>query len=140
MQARLLGDVPVETLIAAATRLKDKGNLYFEQHAFCWAEKFYSAGIQLLQLAPQEATKAPLVCVLYSNRAQANLEMKKAQAALEDAQKALAIQGDHIKSLDRSKQAQEMLTKKVAPLHEYQDASGQNTTSLVALPLFKFKL
>jgi hypothetical protein len=140
MQARLLADVPTDTLVAAATRLKDKGNLYFQQNAFSWAEKFYAAGIQLIELPPQAAANTSLACVLYSNRAQANLEMKHAQAALQDAQKALAIQADHAKSAERAKHAQEMLAKNVAPVSEYQDATGQITTSLTPMPLFKFKL
>lgn len=137
MQVKLLtsGDVSPDALQAEATRLKDKGNSYFEKQSYLWAECFYTWGINLLGKAEN---KSPLGCILHSNRAQARLEMKQGQKALEDATLALSIQGDHTKSEDRRKQAQAMVNSNTPQATELQDSYGQHPVSLVPLEKFKF--
>mmetsp|Transcript_18166 Transcript_18166/g.20639 ORF Transcript_18166/g.20639 Transcript_18166/m.20639 type:complete len:678 (+) Transcript_18166:168-2201(+) len=78
--------------------LKERGNVFFLTGEFEKAVEMYT---KCLELDSQLTDKPEMKCVLYSNRANANLKLKRYKEAETDCGCALEIDSHHIKSLYR---------------------------------------
>ncbi|CAK9877022.1 unnamed protein product [Sphagnum jensenii] len=118
-----------ESLSANSLRLE--GNKLFLQEDFYGATQLYTRGI-LQAMKEQEHSRShgsakkstrianghgaeSEVLLAYSNRAEAWIRLQEYEKGLEDAQKALALQPDHLKSLFRKGRA-------LLGLHQYREA------------------
>ncbi|CAM6049142.1 unnamed protein product [Sphagnum compactum] len=118
-----------ESLSANSLRLE--GNRLFLQEDFYGATQLYTRGI-LQAMKEQEHSRShgsakkstrianghgaeSEVLLAYSNRAEAWIRLQEYEKGLEDAQKALALQPDHLKSLFRKGRA-------LLGLHQYREA------------------
>ena len=79
-----------------ADELKQQGNAFFMSGLFDKAIDCYTDAIPHI-----DESNHQLRCLVYSNRAQCNLKMKKYEKAYLDADKALEYDGNHLKSVQR---------------------------------------
>jgi tetratricopeptide (TPR) repeat protein len=124
-----LSSMPKESFSAHALRLQ--GNKLFLHEDFRGATELYTRGI-LQAMKEQELTRSATsteksgvtnghaseseVLLGFSNRAEAWIRLHEYEKGLEDAEKALALQHDHLKSLFRKGRA-------LLGLHQYHDAN-----------------
>jgi len=124
-----LSSMPKESFSAHALRLQ--GNKLFLHEDFHGATELYTRGI-LQAMKEQEHTRSATspkksgvtnghaseseVLLGFSNRAEAWIRLHEYEKGLEDAEKALALQHDHLKSLFRKGRA-------LLGLHQYHDAN-----------------
>jgi hypothetical protein len=124
-----LSSMPKESFSAHALRLQ--GNKLFLHEDFRGATELYTRGI-LQAMKEQECTRSATspkksgvtnghaseseVLLGFSNRAEAWIRLHEYEKGLEDAEKALALQHDHLKSLFRKGRA-------LLGLHQYHDAN-----------------
>ncbi len=124
-----LSSMPKESFSAHALRLQ--GNKLFLHEDFRGATELYTRGI-LQAMKEQERTRSATspkksgvtnghaseseVLLGFSNRAEAWIRLHEYEKGLEDAEKALALQHDHLKSLFRKGRA-------LLGLHQYHDAN-----------------
>lgn len=85
-------------------RLKDHANMDF-------AAKEYQKALEKYQECLVKEVPNDLKLILHSNSAECYLRLKRAEGALEQAEKALSIDGKHVKSLLRRAKAKKMLGK-----------------------------
>ena len=92
------------TQVSEAERLKDQANLSFAGHDYEKALKQYQ---ESLTMEPTEELKT----ILFSNRAECFLRLRKYHESIAEAEKALAVNSNHTKSYLRKAKAKAFLNK-----------------------------
>jgi tetratricopeptide (TPR) repeat protein len=99
--------------LSPAEELKQQGNSYFVSLEYAKAIDCYNKCLAALSAEPSRDTEkdSEMRKLVLSNRSQAFLKMKVYQSAFDDADEALAIDREHVKSLGRRGQAAFYLRK-----------------------------
>jgi tetratricopeptide (TPR) repeat protein len=132
-----------ETLLEAVRDVKDHALIYVNNKEYLEGEDRYTLCLRLLSGAPSNEHVTALMVILYSNRAEMRLQLKKYHEARIDAQKALELDPSHEKSQSRLERANQSLKITSNPFGNIEEgfnfASSSNSRSTTRKPRQKRK-
>ena len=110
----ILDEIPLEDRNQLAQDFKSKGNKLYQQHHFHDAIQNYTKAIEL-------STKPE--SVFYSNRAACYNNLNQFEKVIEDCNKALEIDSEYVKAINRRAQAFEQLNRLTEALNDFTAAT-----------------